>query len=112
MMEKNDSSDKGETVQLASKQERLLTVDQKFISKTSTILAAVIPANPSYKDIAGQVIYEFVVQLVGEEKAPKVTGMLVALPVDDLVKVLKDYTLFKTRVNESNEALEKSSSEL
>jgi hypothetical protein len=44
----------------------------------------VTPANPNYKGQVGEFIYEYVETLIGEEKAPKITGMLIDLPVTDI----------------------------
>lgn len=55
--------------------------------------------------MVGNVLYPYVVKKVGE-KGPKVTGMLIDLPVDDLKVVMQDYSLFCTRVNQAVEMLE------
>ena len=68
------------------------------------ILPAIVPENPNYKDQVGTIIYEFVTQLVGT-KAPKVTGMLIDLPISDIQLVLQDYSLFKLRVDQANTLL-------
>lgn len=36
-------------------------------------------ANPNYKTQIGEMIYEYVEAIVGEELAPKITGMLIDL---------------------------------
>lgn len=64
-------------------QQTALTLDQKFVMTTNVILPAIIPENPNYKDQVGTVLYEFVAQLVGP-KAPKITGMLIDLPINDI----------------------------
>jgi hypothetical protein len=43
------------------------------------------------KDDVGNVIFDFVKKLVGQQKAPKVTGMLIALPLDQIKEYLKSY---------------------
>ena len=48
----------------------------------------------------GECIYAFVEQLVGDDNAPKVTGMLVDLPLEDLRHIITNFTLFKEKVNE------------
>jgi hypothetical protein len=48
------------------------------------LLPAVAPNNPNYKGQVGEFIYEYVEQLAGEEKAPKITGMLIDLPIADI----------------------------
>jgi len=53
--------------------------------------------DPDYKNIAGTALYYYVARLVGP-LAPKITGMLIDLPIDDLKLVLRSYELLKTRV--------------
>ena len=68
------------------------------------ILPAIVAENPNYKDQVGTVLYEFVNQLVGP-KAPKITGMLIDLPIADIQLIMQNYDLFKTRVSQANELL-------
>ena len=68
------------------------------------ILPAIVPENPNYKDQVGTVLYEFVNQLVGQ-KAPKITGMLIDLPINDIQLIMQNYDLFKTRVGQANDLL-------
>ena len=39
------------------------------------------PSNPNLKIQIGELIYEFVEKIAGEEQAPKITGMLIDLPI-------------------------------
>ena len=81
-----------------------LTMDQRFIMTCNQILPAIVSENPNYKDQVGTVLYEFVNQLVGP-KAPKITGMLIDLPIADIQLIMQNYDLFKTRVNQASELL-------
>ena len=85
-------------------QSQQLTIDQKFVMTTNVILPAIIPDNPNYKDQVGTVLYEFVAQLVGSQ-APKITGMLIDLPINDIQLILQNYDLFKTRVGQASDLL-------
>ena len=69
--------------QQSAPQNQALSLDQKFVMTTTVILPAIIPDNPNYKDQVGTVLYEFVAQLVGPQ-APKITGMLIDLPINDI----------------------------
>ena len=44
------------------------------------MIPAVTEKNPYLKDQTGNVIYNYIVGIVGPEKAPKITGMLIELP--------------------------------
>ena len=81
-----------------------LTMDQRFIMTCNQILPAIVAENPNYKDQVGTVLYEFVNQLVGPQ-APKITGMLIDLPIADIQLIMQNYDLFKTRVSQANELL-------
>ena len=39
------------------------------------------------KDFVGNAVYEYIVRVVGEEHAPKVTGMIIDLPLGELLGV-------------------------
>ena len=48
------------------------------------LISAVVPQNPNYKTQVGEFIYDFVEEIIGEVKAPKITGMLIDLPINDI----------------------------
>lgn len=68
-----------------------------YYEKTSEILAAIVPANPNYKNTVGQTIYGFVVSLVGDGFAPKITGMLIDRPIEEIRNYLMNINLFLQR---------------
>ena len=70
-----------------------------FYAATTTILAAVTPANPNVKRHVGTIIFRFVKNLVGEEKAPKITGMLIDLSIPEMLKYLQHFDLFVGNIN-------------
>lgn len=82
-----------------------MTIDQRYLISCHQILPAVVPENPNYKDQVGTVLYEYIQQLIGN-KAPKVTGMLIDLPIDDIKLIMQDWALLNTRVQQANELLE------
>lgn len=63
------------------------------------------PSNPNYKSQIGEVIYEYVEQIAGEEAAPKITGMLIDLPIDDIKAYLLNYSTLIAKVKEANDLL-------
>lgn len=80
------------------------TPEQAYIMACSQIINAVVPENPNYKDQVGTVLYEYIQQIVGA-KAPKVTGMLIDLPIEDIKHVMQDWSLLNTRVQQAHELL-------
>jgi len=49
--------------------------------------------------------------LVGEEKAPKITGMLIELPINQIKDYMSDYGNLQHKVKEALEHWEKAQSE-
>jgi len=82
-----------------------MTLDQRYLLSCHQILPAVVPENPNYKDQVGTVLYEYIQQLIGG-KAPKVTGMLIDLPIDDIKLIMQDWSLLNTRVQQASELLD------
>jgi len=59
---------------------------QEFYAATASILPAIDATNHLYRTHARQVIEQFVVEIVGEEKAPKVTDMLTELSINEILR--------------------------
>merc|ERR1719389_190777 len=86
-------------------QSQQMTMEQRYLLACHQIINAVTPENPNYKDQVGTVLYEYITALVGP-KAPKVTGMIIDLPVEDIRRVMQDWTLLSTRVQQASELLD------
>ena len=67
-----------------------------FYNVTVPIVGAVNEMNPNYKQTVGGVIFEFVQKL--SAYAPKVTGMLIDLPVVEIQKYMINFDLFLQRI--------------
>ena len=72
-----------------------------FYTETSKILAAVTPANPNVRTDVGQIIFRFVVNLIGQEKAPKITGMLIDLPIEEIKGYLYDFAKLYQKIGDA-----------
>ena len=70
------------------------------------LVPAVVPQNPNYKAQVGEFIYEFVEKIAGEEKAPKITGMLIDLPVEEIKGYLVDFGKLQAKISEANTLLQ------
>jgi len=86
-------------------QQQMPEVVMRYLSKTQTIINAINAENPYYKNTVGTAIFDFVVEIVGQEKAPKVTGMLIDLPIPEVVQIMQNYDLFKSRVTQADALL-------
>lgn len=73
----------------------------EFYHSTSQILPAVLPENAVYKNQVGQTIYNFVARFIGPAGAPKVTGMLIDLSVEEIRKYLVNFDLFCQRIQQA-----------
>ncbi len=69
------------------------------------MLPGVVPHNPNLKQFVGEFIYTYVERLVGENMAPKITGMLIDLPIDDIKGYLYSYERLYQKVFEANNIL-------
>ena len=63
------------------------------------------PNNPNLKNQVGEFIYEYVEKIAGEEQAPKITGMLIDLPLQDIFNYVGDYFILERKVIEANKLL-------
>ena len=70
-------------------------------------MPAVVPNNPNYKAQVGEFIYEYVEKIAGEDKAPKITGMLIDLPLNEISGFLVDYSKLQEKITEANSLLSK-----
>jgi len=61
--------------------------EQRYLLACQQIFPAVVAENPNYKDQVGTVLYDHINSLVGS-KAPKVTGMLIDLPIEDIKLIM------------------------
>lgn len=78
-----------------------MTMAQRYIHDTAKFIPAISPQNPHLKNQVGHAIYQYVQQLVGDEKAPKITGMLIELPIDQIKAYMSDYNNLELKVKEA-----------
>ena len=88
-------------------QQQQQSIDQRYLAECARILPSIVPENPTYRDNAGTVFYQYVIQAVGQQLAPKVTGMLIDLKIEEVRQMMTDFNLFSTRVNQANEVLKR-----
>ena len=78
----------------------------KFQQDAARLLPAVQERNQYLKEQVGHLIYDFVQKIIGVEKAPKITGMLIELPVPQIREYLASLDALKVKVAEANNLLE------
>ena len=78
-----------------------------YNQRGQTILPACQEDNPNYKRQVGDFIYEHVENECGGEKAPKITGMLIDLPIDEIREYIVNFDKLKEKVAEASMLLER-----
>ncbi len=83
-------------------------IEQRYTLQAARILPAVQENNPHVQEQVGQCIFDYILQMVGSEQAPKITGMLIDLPHHQIKQYLGSYQALEMKVNEAREHLGKS----
>mmetsp|Transcript_30593 Transcript_30593/g.30052 ORF Transcript_30593/g.30052 Transcript_30593/m.30052 type:complete len:101 (+) Transcript_30593:1632-1934(+) len=73
-----------------------------FLQKTIPLLPAVVPQNPNLKQMVGENIFEFVEKVAGDDYAPKITGMLIDLPLEEVRAYMQSFERFEEKVREAH----------
>jgi hypothetical protein len=79
-----------------------LTTAQQYVQAALKVLPSVKENNPYLKESVGHLIYDYVQLLSGPDKAPKITGMLIELPVVQIKQYLTSFEALQMRVDEAN----------
>ena len=58
-----------------------MSIPQRFEFEAKKLIPAVSDKNPYLKDQVGNCIYDYIVGLTDRELGPKITGMLIELPL-------------------------------
>jgi len=58
-----------------------MTPQQKYHQAAMQMLPSVQERNPYMKEQVGHLIFDYVQMIAGQDKAPKITGMLIELPI-------------------------------
>jgi hypothetical protein len=66
-----------------------------------TLLPAITPENPNYKSMVGDFIFDYVEKFVGPERAPKITGMLIDLHMEEIKAYLYDFSKLYQKIGEA-----------
>jgi hypothetical protein len=92
-------------MQAPQQQQPQMSLDNRYLYSCHQILPAIVAENPNYRTQVGTIFYEFIDALIGAEKAPKVTGMLIDLPIEDIKLIMQDFSLLQTRVQQASELI-------
>lgn len=81
--------------------------DGHYLTKTMAILPAIVDQNPFYKQHVGKCIFPFVQAMLclDSRAAPKVTGMLIELPIDEIRAFMQNYETLSKLVDQAMDML-------
>ena len=85
-----------------------MTPQQKYMAAAQQLLPSVQERNKNLKDQVGHLIYDYVTMMMGPEKSPKITGMLIELPIAQIKQYMQSYEALQMRVEEANRLLSES----
>jgi len=77
-----------------------------YVVSAGKLLPSVSERNPYLKEQVGHLIYDFVQGIIGVDKAPKITGMLIELPVAQIKEYLTSFEGLEMKVREANNLLD------
>lgn len=80
----------------------------RYQTVTQKLLPSVTDKNPYLKDQVGQAIFEFVNLMVATDRAPKITGMLIELPVDQIKGFMGSLQALEAKVKEATDLIDQS----
>ena len=85
--------------------EQQLTTQQKYQQQAQQFLPSVQDKNPFMKQQVGHLIFDYVQMIAGQDKAPKITGMLIELPIPQIKQYLQSFEGLQMRVQEATRLL-------
>lgn len=77
----------------------------KYLFLASKLIPSVVERNPYLKNQVGNLIFDYVCLIIGPDKAPKITGMLIELPVPQMKQYLSSFEALQMKVFEANALL-------
>lgn len=77
----------------------------QFMSVTSKLIPSITPRNPYLKERVGEAIFPFIKTLVASERVPKITGMLIELPVEQMRLYMGSYENLQSKVKEADDLI-------
>lgn len=79
---------------------------QHYMQVTTKLLPSVTERNPYLKEKVGEAIFPFIKNIVGNERVPKITGMLIELPVEQIKQYMLSYDNLCAKVQEANDLID------
>ena len=77
-------------------------VAAQYLGVTSKLIPSITERNPYLKERVGEAIFPFIKNLVGNDRVPKITGMLIELPVEQIKQYMCSYENLCCKVKEAD----------
>jgi RNA recognition motif-containing protein len=78
----------------------------QYQQQAAKLLPACTERNKHLKEQVGQMIFPFIQKLIPQNRAPKITGMLIELPIDQIKGYLMQYDILCAKVQEANNLID------
>ena len=80
----------------------------QYLQVCGRLLPSVQEKNPYLKEKVGEAIFPFIRNMVGNERAPKITGMLIELPVEQIKAYMSNFDNLHCKVKEASDLIDHS----
>lgn len=78
---------------------------QRYLQGAMKLLPSITERNPYMKEQVGTHIFEFVQMIAGPKQTPKITGMLIELPIPQIHQYMSSFEALQMRVEEAQRML-------
>jgi polyadenylate-binding protein len=78
----------------------------QYMQVCGSLLPSVTERNPYLREKVGEAIFPFIRSMVGNERAPKITGMLIELPVEQIKAYMSNFDNFHCKVKEASDVID------
>lgn len=80
----------------------------QYMQVCGRLLPSVTEKNPYLKEKVGEAIFPFIRNMCGNERAPKITGMLIELPVEQIKAYMSNFDNLHCKVKEASDLIDQS----
>jgi len=80
----------------------------QYMQVCGRLLPSVTEKNPYLKEKVGEAIFPFIRNMIGNERAPKITGMLIELPVEQIKAYMSNFDNLHCKVKEASDLIDQS----
>lgn len=83
-----------------------MTPAMEYQQKAAQLLPSIQPNNRVYKQKVGELIFPFISKLAPADRVPRLTGMLIELPIEQVREYLGSFQALQEMVAEGNSLIE------